>query len=142
MLPCFAAGDKLFRVVERKELPPSPTGSRRVGVVNKAAIRVLAWKLWSRSNVTYEIESTNRSSSDDVAGVCQQGTGLAGLLPVMQQQQQHQEQRVSFELVSSVSATQVMPARMADKNCNQDASNVASSTPSRLHTGQQACAHV
>lgn len=70
----------MFRVIKRKELTPSPSGCRRVEVTNQAAIRVLAWKLWSKSNVIYEIQSADSQA--------------AGELP---------EERVTFELVSSVS---------------------------------------
>lgn len=76
-LTLAAAGDALFRVVERKELAPGPSGARRVEVVNQAAIRVLAWKLWSRSSVVYEIGRPENGS---------------------------QQQWVQFELVASVGA--------------------------------------
>lgn len=80
----FAAGDELFRVVERQELTPSPSGCRRVQVTNQAAIRVLAWKLWSKSNVIYEIQTADRQATRG-------------------QQTDTQEERVTFELASSVS---------------------------------------
>jgi hypothetical protein len=105
LLLCCAAGDKLFRVVERKELPPSPTGSRRVEVVNKAAIRVLAWKLWSKSNVIYEIKSGNSGGFESCIGQCSSRRMLAKSQQQQQQQEEEEEgERVSFELVSSVSA--------------------------------------
>jgi hypothetical protein len=76
-------------VVERKELPPGVSGGRRVEVVNKAAIRVLAWKLWSTSTVVYEIESSE-----------QEPQGLDGEQNGPQLEQK--EESVSFELTSGV----------------------------------------
>lgn len=76
--------------MERKELPPWASGGRRVEVVNKAAIRVLAWKLWSTSTVVYEIGSSY-----------QEPEGLGGQTAGMQLEQQ--EESVSFELKSGVS---------------------------------------
>lgn len=97
------AGDKLFRVVERRELPPtSPQGGRRVEVVNRAAIRVLAWKLWSTSNVIYEVHEqpvSSSSCSSTSSGVSE----AAGPGQEQQQQEGGGHERVTFELVSSVS---------------------------------------
>lgn len=62
-------------------------------MVNKAAIRVLAWKLWSTSNVIYEIQP--RPSRAGTLSIPQQ-LRLPGLA------REHEQERVSFELVSSV----------------------------------------
>lgn len=67
-------------------------------VVNKAAIRLLAWKLWSKSTVTYEISSAPPSAA--AAASQPQGASSGG---GKQEQQRGPEQGVSFELVSSVS---------------------------------------
>jgi hypothetical protein len=72
-----------------------------VEVVNKAAIRLLAWKLWSKSTVTYEISSSSSGSSALPRAAAGQQQGVSS--GVSTQEQQETEQRVAFELVSSVS---------------------------------------
>ena len=97
---CNAAGDGLFRVVERTSLPDGPQGSKRVEVVNKAAIRVLAWKLWSTSNVIYEIEPST-GKTEAAAAVQQQA-----LMPFAASSNAEQRgEHVTFDLVSSVSSS-------------------------------------
>jgi hypothetical protein len=86
---CAAAGDALFRVVERTELPPGPSGGTRVSVVNKAAIRVLAWKLWTKNHVVYDI-SPSQEAEPDHGGNGSSSSSDAG-------------ERVTFRLESSVS---------------------------------------
>jgi hypothetical protein len=44
--------------VQRLPLPAAPDGSECVEVVNKAAIRVLAWKIWTSNRVVYKIALT------------------------------------------------------------------------------------
>lgn len=99
-----AAGDSLFRVVQRTALPPDADGSQRVEVVNKAAIRVLAWKLWTTNRVVYEIagpsaaEQTSASDHDqNSSAVVKPGQRCACDAAV---QQGHS---VRFQLSSSVS---------------------------------------
>lgn len=99
---CHAAGDSLFRVVKRLPLPAAPDGSQRVEVVNKAAIRVLAWKIWTSNRVVYQIsprkaakQSQESSKSEDAAEECNNSSGNPGA------------RTVSFKLLSSVSGYKV-----------------------------------
>eukprot|EP00879_Flechtneria_rotunda_P026136 GHRR01027842.1.p1 GENE.GHRR01027842.1~~GHRR01027842.1.p1 ORF type:complete len:172 (+),score=21.46 GHRR01027842.1:222-737(+) len=64
------AGDSIFKVVERQQLPAAADGSQRVAVVNKAAIRVLAWKLWTSNKVVHRIMSYTPQQAASQAGHC------------------------------------------------------------------------
>lgn len=100
-LTCLnAAGDRLFRVAERKALSDGPQGSRRVEVVNKAAIRVLAWKLWSTSRVTYEIDARGQQAEALAHKQQQLWMPMKTSTPAWEPA----EERVTFQLVESVSS--------------------------------------
>jgi hypothetical protein len=116
-----AAGDSLFRVVQRVPLPAAADGSQRVEVVNKAAIRVLAWKIWTSNRVVYKIaprqaaeqplqcacnKQQSSSSSDDACKACVScSQAHAGSSSSSGSSSLQEELRtVSFNLLSSVSS--------------------------------------
>lgn len=57
-------------MVQRLSLPAAPDGSHRVEVVNKAAIRVLAWKFWSCNRVVYRIAPRQAAGAETVQVQC------------------------------------------------------------------------
>lgn len=93
-MPCLhtllanAAGDSLFRVAARQPMTADTTaggGCQRVQVTTRAAIRVLAWKIWTVSDVVYDIIQQPSGADDGSA-------------------------QVNFELVSSVSGAGQPPS--------------------------------
>jgi hypothetical protein len=103
-------------VVQRLPLPAAPDGSQQVEVINKAAIRVLAWKLWTANRVVYKIAPQqaaaqplqcacrSQQTSESSGGACYACDTTSNSSSSNSSSSLQEEQRtVSFNLLSSVS---------------------------------------
>jgi hypothetical protein len=137
------AGDSLFRVVKRLPLPAASDGSQCVEVVNKAAIRVLAWKIWTSNRVVYKIASrqglpqaafqlqqctcssqktavqpgVSSSSSSSRSGAQQSCVCGCHAVDSSSSSMQEVPRTVSFNLLSSVSLMVAAQIQVLDNSC-------------------------